>query len=225
MGLTPRITENTEKVIYKATSPSGKAYIGKTVRSLKHRKMMHYATVNSVNTPFSNALKKYGTNIKWEILAHCRADKELRAKEIELIKKHDTYNSGYNCTIGGEGHAGFKQSEETIKKRVKKIKKALTGRKLSDAHKKALSESHKGLPSNRKGKKCSEETKQKISKYQDTNKKPIVCLDTGEIFEHSRQAAKAVRADRGNLMKHLKGVKSYKTIKGYKFQYLEVING
>jgi hypothetical protein len=41
---------------------------------------------------------------------------ELKEKEIYWIAHYDTYNNGYNSTIGGDGNQGYKPSEDTIKK-------------------------------------------------------------------------------------------------------------
>ena len=216
--LTPRF------VIYKATSPSGKSYIGKTVNGLRRRKKQHYKAAKRDrynNIPFYRALNKYGDEIKWEILKVCKSDEELRKSEIELIAEHGTYENGYNCTLGGEGHSGFKQSEETIKKRALSISKALTGRKLSDQHKEALRQAKLGTVSNAKGTKRSDESKARISKAQEHNIKPLMCMETGEVFRTSRDAAEAFNVDRANLLRHLKRKPHYKTLKGLTFKYLE----
>lgn len=218
MANTPRIDENTKKVVYKATSPSGKSYIGKTIRTLKHRKMMHYATANRYDTPFSRALRKYEKELEWVILGSFSTDAELRKAEIDFIKKYDTYNNGYNCTLGGEGHSGFKQSEETIRKRAEKIKKALTGRKLSKEHKETLSTVQMGN-SSKKGAKLSVASKQRIRQAQQHRMRPVICTDTGNKFESISECAKKMNICKGNLQKALKG--NNKTCKGFSFKFIK----
>lgn len=88
-----------------------------------------------------------------------------------------------NLTDGGEGHSGYKQSKETISKRIKKVK----GRKQSEETKMKISLSKKGKclgeqssrygkPAWNKGKKMgspSDETKKKISQSNLGKKKKI----------------------------------------------------
>lgn len=49
-------------IIYMATSPSGKNYIGRTTQRLKNRKYKHYSDSfgKLYNTKFSRAIRKYG---------------------------------------------------------------------------------------------------------------------------------------------------------------------
>lgn len=94
-------------IIYKATSPSGKSYIGLTKEGLKKRKYRHelYAARGSEN-PFHRAIRKYTkSNIKWTILRKSINDRS-KANELEkyYISKYNTLADGYNCTIGGDGY-------------------------------------------------------------------------------------------------------------------------
>lgn len=132
-------------LIYKATSPSGKVYIGKTIQTLEKRKRGHkkiYFNKNSTsyNTKFARAIRKYEfDNFKWEIIEKVH-DEFLNDKEIYYIKKYNSFNEGYNSTTGGDGPTEV--SLETRKK---------------------IRESKLGKPSNRKGKKHTKETKEKMS--------------------------------------------------------------
>ena len=106
--------EKVKGIVYKATSPSGKVYIGITITPLKERKRTHLRNVkNGSETPFHNAIRKYKMrNIKWEIID--RGDKwdDLCALEIKYIEMFDSYRNGYNLTKGGEGTFGLKHNEE-----------------------------------------------------------------------------------------------------------------
>lgn len=89
-------------LIYKHTSPSGKAYIGQT-KNLRQRNASH--KVPSANrTPFHCAIQKYG----WEAFTHEILVENLtldEANELEeqLIKDHNTLvPHGYNLRSGGE---------------------------------------------------------------------------------------------------------------------------
>jgi len=101
-------------IVYKATSPSGKVYIGITVTTLKERIRIHLRSVRKDSrTPFHEAIRKYKSeNINWEIID--RADKwnELCKLEKKYIKLYNSYKNGYNLTLGGEGTFGLKHDEE-----------------------------------------------------------------------------------------------------------------
>ena len=61
-------------IIYKATSPSGKVYIGQTTKSLDKRKNEHYnkafnKNVKVYNYPISRAIRKYNNDIIHKELA------------------------------------------------------------------------------------------------------------------------------------------------------------
>ena len=44
----------------------------------------------------------------------------MNDKEIEYIKQFDSYNNGYNETVGGRGISGWK-ADDDFKKRISKI--------------------------------------------------------------------------------------------------------
>ncbi len=101
-------------IVYKAISPSGKAYIGITVTTLKERIRMHLRAVkNGSKTPFHRAIEKYKLqNIKLDIIDHSKTWDELCRLEKKYIGQYDSYKKGYNLTLGGEGTFGLKHDEE-----------------------------------------------------------------------------------------------------------------
>ena len=77
-------------IVYKATSPSGKTYIGQTVSSLKKRIRKHKNDSNRLYYAFARAIKKYGVdNFIWEVLHNNVETKKLNNLEISEIKKHN----------------------------------------------------------------------------------------------------------------------------------------
>ncbi len=93
------------------------------------------------------------------------SENAAHAEEKRLIALYGRIDNGTGClanlTDGGEGQCGAKWSPEVIEKRASKMR----GRSrpaFSEEWKRHLSEAHLGLPSNRKGKKCSLETRKKI---------------------------------------------------------------
>ena len=106
-------------IIYKVLNKvNGKIYIGQTIKDLKVRKALHiYGVNNNSQVHFHRALRKYGEDaFSWEIIDSANDIESLNQKEIYWIKYYDSFNNGYNMTIGGGGICGFSMSEETKKK-------------------------------------------------------------------------------------------------------------
>lgn len=124
-------------VIYKATSPSGKIYIGQTI-NFKSRIYEHNRIALKKNDKrykvslISRAIRKYKPeNIKWEIIDKAKNKKELNEKEIYWIDKLKTTNRkiGYNLTNGGTGGDIVSLLSKSKKeKHRKKILKAISGK-------------------------------------------------------------------------------------------------
>lgn len=89
-------------IIYRITNKvNGKSYIGQTRYTLEFRWRQHIHKKDNVY--FHNAIHKYGEeNFEKEVLEECEA-KDLDSREIFYIAKYDTFNKGYNLTIGGDG--------------------------------------------------------------------------------------------------------------------------
>lgn len=88
--------------IYKYTSPSGKSYIGQTIRSLKDR-AGHGGKRYKESHEFYKAIKKYGfKNFEVEILAEVLQE-QLNQMEIKYIQLFNTLiPNGYNISAGGQ---------------------------------------------------------------------------------------------------------------------------
>lgn len=93
--------------IYKITNKiNGKVYIGQTVRSVEQRWKDHKAAWhgNRHCQALYDAFDKYGIeNFKIEEIEQCK-ETELNAKEQFWIQHYDSFNSGYNITLGGDGN-------------------------------------------------------------------------------------------------------------------------
>jgi len=89
--------------IYRATNKSnGKFYIGRCAGPVEEREYKHwwYATNKNANTPFPNALRKYGReNFEWDIVEEVTSD-TAGEREIYWIQK---LQPQYNATLGGDG--------------------------------------------------------------------------------------------------------------------------
>lgn len=138
-------------IIYKATGPTGKVYIGKTVRGLGKRRTQHYSNALNANhaaynTKFYRAIRKHGTiTFEWDVIARA-SELILGDEESKFILLYDSYKNGYNSTLGGEGITGLKHTQ-----------------KAKDKISKASSERNAGSGNPRYGVKLSEITKNKIS--------------------------------------------------------------
>ena len=103
--------------IYKITNKITRhAYIGKSV-NIEARLKSHFRRASldceqdvEYNKALYRAIRKYGKdNFEVEILEELftRDRKVLDAREIYWISFYDTYNNGYNATLGGEGVSGI----------------------------------------------------------------------------------------------------------------------
>ena len=147
-------------IIYKATSPSGKIYIGKTTVGLEKRKYYHFKRAENNHCKISNAINKYGDLLVWEVLYDNVPLGLLNVTEQWTIAQYDSFNSGYNGTLGGDGISDM--SEEIRNK----IAQSRIGKKASPETRKKLSESRKGNKNSFYGKTHSEEVRIQLSERQ-----------------------------------------------------------
>lgn len=95
--------------IYKITNLiNGKEYVGQTGLSIEERFKEHIkASQRGVDRPLYRAFRKYGIdNFIIEELEECSLN-ELSEKETFWIQNENSYNNGYNATLGGEGSRLF----------------------------------------------------------------------------------------------------------------------
>ena len=93
-------------LVYIATSPCGKVYVGATSRSLEARKAEHKraALVEQRRSKFYDAIRRFGFDaFRWHIAHYCGSVAEMFAKETYTIQRHDSYRNGLNSTQGGDG--------------------------------------------------------------------------------------------------------------------------
>lgn len=145
-------------ICYQVTNiVTGKVYIGLTATTLVERWARHMEhAAGGRGYALHDAIRKYGVDAFMidEVASPIVRDREALAdlERFLIAQAGSIAPRGYNLTAGGEGVGGC---EETSRK----ISASLTGKKLSDAHRKALSEGAK----RRIRKPCSPETAAKIS--------------------------------------------------------------
>lgn len=174
--------------IYKTTNlVNNKIYIGQTI----HDDPKYLGGGRLIKM----AIKKYGReNFLKEILETCSKRENLSEREIYWIKKFNSRDPkiGYNMAEGG---SSFYVTEESKKKVSESLKGKYVGEnafrygiRLTEEHKKIISESNSG-------KKLSDETRKKMSesnlgkKFSDETRKKMSESHTGKILtdEHKEK--------------------------------------
>lgn len=165
-------------LIYKITNKiNGKAYIGKSMEYRFEYRIKQHKNDNS-DTHFSRAKRKYGfDNFEISIIEKEIDKNEISNREKYWIEYFDTFNNGYNSTIGGEGGNTFvKRTEQQMKLTSLKISKSIKGNKNGN----------KGQYVKEKnpmyGKHHSDESRKKISEAVKNRKFNIKCWICGNEF-------------------------------------------
>jgi group I intron endonuclease len=154
----------------------------------------------------------YGYNLK---LGGNGGGKHLQSTKDKISRIYkQKYENGYISPLLGR---------KFTKEHKSNISKARLGKKLpsfTQEHKRKLSLAHIGTSKphseewkqNQKikmtGRKFSDEVK-KLMSEQHPNKRKIICLNSGQIFNSSAEAAKLYKLSSGNLSSHLKGKFKY----------------
>ena len=127
---------------------NGKVYIGFDSNWPNRQKTHKYQTKNK-NQHFYRALQKYNwEDFTWESIYQSK-DREhcLKVMEPHFIKEYNSFNSGYNSTLGGEGSFGYKHTPEQRKKNSDKnsgINHVNYGKKLAESTKQKISKTNSG---------------------------------------------------------------------------------
>jgi len=163
-------------ILYKATSPSGRVYVGVT-KNFKRRIKEH----NSSKYPFGQALRKYGKhNFKYEF-EYFRTVEEALKREAELITEKEVKSKKYyNVCVGG----------------------TLSNVLLNDnpMHRQDVLENHPSLWTTENNPMNSPESKQKMIKSQSCKK---VSID-GTVYYGVREAARQLGTYRQFVVHRLK---------------------
>ena len=109
-------------IIYKITSPSGKAYMGQTMRSFEQRIKEH--KMPSSGCPLiKRAIDKYGGEMKYEIIEDNIPHKQLDEREIYWIKELNSLApNGYNCNSGGQLYQFTQEVKDRVRDGLNKAK-------------------------------------------------------------------------------------------------------
>ena len=201
---------------------NGKQYVGQTIYDDINKRMREHISDrtkrNFEKRPLYNAMNKYGPeHFHIELIEHIswESNSILSEREIYWIAQYDTYNNGYNATLGGEGthYLDYDNIVLTYKKYLNVQKTAKELHICSDSVVKALLATKTFTK---------EEIIDNGNKNKITNKKVgQYDKNTGElikIFNNSREAEKEVPTG-----KHIGQVCTgkRKTAGGYIWKYIE----
>lgn len=111
--------------------PTEKWYIGQTIHpEARFKQHIDRAINKKYNTYFYNSIRKYGlANFVYCVLEENVLINNLNLREIEWIEYYDSFYSGYNMTLGGEGvkgqireknHMYGKHHSEEVKEKISK---------------------------------------------------------------------------------------------------------
>jgi group I intron endonuclease len=215
-------------IIYKYTSPSGKHYIGKTINA-KARKREHLCNSKVLITKFYSAIRKYGLeSFEYEVLfesvllTNDELNILLNEKEKHFIQMFDSFNNGYNLTLGGDGQIGFKHSEKTKalfrEQRQSYSQETLIKMSISAKGKIHSPETIEKIRLGNTGKGMSETNKQLVSEQKS---KPVIQYDLEGRFikkwKSATQIEKELQYKRGNISRCC--IKNKGTSNGYIWKF------
>ena len=214
-----------EYYVYKHVFPNGKIYIGITTQNPERRwaNGFGYKTQPYVY----RAIKKYGwSNITHEILFSGLSKEQAEKKEIELIAETKCNQREYGYNIANGGKSAGMMAEETKRQISQTLKGRPThrthwkGRHHSEESKAKLSSKRKGCLNPMYGKHISEETRAKMINSHKTGAlcKTIRCVETGEIFVSSCDAARKMKLSQGLVSAVARGERKH--TKGFHFEYI-----
>ena len=110
-------------IIYKITSPSGKVYVGQTIKKFNDRISQHKSKTSNC-TLVKRAIDKYKDQMKYEIIDENIPLEQLDEREIYWIKELNSLApNGYNCNSGGDAQHNISQeTRDKLRDRVNKAK-------------------------------------------------------------------------------------------------------
>jgi hypothetical protein len=174
-------------------------YVGKGRRWRENQK-------SNRNKHWHNVVNKHDFSVC--VVAANLTNEEACNFEKILINKLG-FDTLVNYTLGGEGSEGYRHNEETLSK--------MKGRKLSEEHRKKLSEAKKKNPTRYwLGKKRSQNTKNKIK-----NKKSDPMLATVEKMLLKNIDRKTIKNETKKSLAYIRGVANRLRNKGYELERLK----
>ena len=176
---------------------NNKVYIGQTIRTIEARWEQHLRDCNNANKQrhLYNAMKKYGKEHFFIEVIEEIDNNILNEREKYWINYYDSYNNGYNSTLGGDGTFLYDYKKLVdlylIHKSTKKVAE------IADCHTHTVENALKTFNINAEGKK---------------EKRPIKQIDPNtlkviNIYDSIGEAAKALgKKSNGQISNALNGI-------------------
>lgn len=229
--------------IYMCTcNANGESYIGQS-QDVKLRKCQHLSELRGgkhFNQHLQRAYDKYKEyNFSWTVLEYC-SENELDDREIYWIAYYDSYHNGFNANEGGKSNRNFERTDE-FKEKLSTILKdvwadaddrrrdfsqrmiggnnPMFGRtgKLNPAYGQDHSGENNGMYGKHHTDKAKELNRQAHLGANNKMSKPVVCVETGEIFASQGEAGRIKKCDSTTINKCCREIK--KTAGGYHWRY------
>lgn len=166
---------------------------------------------NKYHSSIVNLYKKERIGV---FIFNCKSESDAFENEIHVISQfvRDGYKLA-NITTGGEGVCGLKKTVSSETRNILSIKlsgnKNALGYKHSEEELKKMSDSSKKRKNNR----------EMMMNLKEKNSKKVMCIDTGEIFMSSLDAAKRFEIKyKSSITKCCRGIT--KTAYGKLFSYI-----
>lgn len=207
---------------------NGKQYVGKTDCNIEKRFQEHCSDKGKRNfekRPLYRAMNKYGTeHFHIKQLEECSSE-ESNKKEIYWIEKLDTYHSGYNATLGGDGkplynykeiadkYLELKNQKETAKHfdcDVDTIRRACKGQNIDIISPQELVKQNFGKPVIMLDKKTEEEIKRFAS-----------ITEAAHYLADNKIAKNFQRGIISHISQSIAKTHNRKSAYGYKWKYIE----
>ena len=202
--------------IYKYTSPEGKHYIGKTSNEAGRKLAHKYGYSSYPDRELYQDMNKFGYEaFTYTTLVTGVPDWASDSFEKYWINYYDSYNQGYNQTLGGIGSKGYKHSDAS----KDKIAKAFKAYRESPNCAFYTQEYKDNMSKAMKQRIISEEHKLNLRLGNMNRYIPIKCIDTGEIFESIKAASIRYKVCSSSLVKACKG--KLVRVGGMRWEYLD----
>jgi group I intron endonuclease len=149
--------------IYMLKSPSGKIYIGQTIRSIQTRLKEHQKGSNVGCRAIYNAIQYHGWENFEKVWYEC-PDEDLNFDEELLIREMETMApGGYNLKEGGANGKHSEETKQKISEALRGDKHPMYGKIHTEGAREKMSDARKGDKNPMYGKTLSKEHKQKLS--------------------------------------------------------------
>ena len=216
---------NKPYLIYKITNNiNGKVYIGETCNSL-HRRFYEHKHKSSNCVKLKKAFKKYGcNNFSIEEIDYAKNIEEAYKKESYWIKKYNSIKNGYNI-LSGKYCTAISSPKKVYCVETREIFDTATlCSKVLNTTVSQISGCCCGRRTTVKGKHfcyLDENGNPKLNtiKWRNPNKKKVLCVETGEIFESVKKASEWIKRSDMSIFQCFKGVS--KKAGGYHWKELK----